>query len=151
MIRPMKQVAIFVILLMISTGCSAGTAYSASNGNGSFAPWDFDRGKGASPHAVHHEEASPAACFLKKSIRFFITYISPIDGDRCPMYPTCSSYGMQAVERHGFIVGSIMTADRLIHESDEMTCAPMVEVVGSVRHLDTLDNNDFWWYSNRRD
>jgi len=63
------------------------------------------------------------------------------------MHPTCSAYGLQATERHGFILGIILTADRLIHESDEMSFAPMVEVGGTVRFLDPVDNNDFWWYS----
>ncbi|MBN2515937.1 MAG: membrane protein insertion efficiency factor YidD [Deltaproteobacteria bacterium] len=142
-----KKTALFIILLMLSSACAVGTAHSASNGGGSFAPWDFNRGKSTSPYSVSLKESSPTAYFLKKSIRFFIDYISPVDGDRCPMYPTCSSYGLQATERHGFIIGFIMTADRLIHESDEMTYAPLVEVCGSVRYIDTLDNNDFWWYS----
>lgn len=123
----------------------AGTAFSATND--SFSPWDFNRGKGAALPAVHHEKTSPPAYLLKQSIRFFINYISRVDGDRCPMYPTCSAYGLQATERHGFILGVIMTADRLIHESDEMTYAPMIEVGGTVRFLDPVDNNDFWWYS----
>lgn len=136
---------IFLTLLLISSACAAGTACSATND--SFSPWDFNKGKGAASPVMYHKKTSPPAYLLKQSIRFFINFISRVDGDRCPMYPTCSAYGLQATERHGFFLGAIMTADRLIHESDEMTYAPMIEVGGTVRFLDPVDNNDFWWYS----
>jgi hypothetical protein len=40
-------------------------------------------------------------------------YISPIDGDRCPMYPSCSQYTKEVFARHGNLAGFIMTTDRL--------------------------------------
>lgn len=45
--------------------------------------------------------------------RFYKTYISPVGGDRCPMYPSCSTYSKQAFSQYGFITGFILTADRL--------------------------------------
>lgn len=71
--------------------------------------------------------------------------ISRVDGNRCPMYPTCSHYSIEAIEKHGFLIGIIMTCDRLIHESNEMDYAPLVEVGDTVRYADPLENNDFWW------
>ena len=44
---------------------------------------------------------------------FYDEYISPIDGDRCPMQPSCSHYGRQAIETYGFVIGLLMTFDRL--------------------------------------
>ncbi len=44
---------------------------------------------------------------------FYKKYISPADGDRCPMYPSCSAYSKQAFTKYGFMRGFIMTADRL--------------------------------------
>ncbi len=139
---------VLFIFLLGSSACTAGTGYSATND--AFSPWDFNEGKGTASPVVCHEKTSPPAYLLKKSIQFFIDYISRVDGDRCPMYPTCSAYGLQATERHGFFLGVIMTADRLIHESDEMSAAPMIEIGNSVRYLDSVDNNDFWWYSKGR-
>lgn len=71
--------------------------------------------------------------------------ISRVDGNRCPMYPTCSHYSIKAIEKHGFIIGIVMTCDRLIHEANEMDYAPLVEVGDTVRYADPVENNDFWW------
>jgi hypothetical protein len=81
-------------------------------------------------------------------IRFFIKYISPVDGDRCPSYPTCSQYALDAVRKHGALMGSIMAFDRLLHESDEIYRAPLIRVHGRYRYYDPVENNDFWWNKN---
>jgi hypothetical protein len=71
--------------------------------------------------------------------------ISRVDGNRCSMYPTCSHYAIEAVEKHGLLIGIVMTCDRLIHESNEMDYSPLVEVGDSLRYADPVENNDFWW------
>ena len=45
--------------------------------------------------------------------KFYKTYISPADGDRCLMYPSCSTYAKQAITKFGFLRGFMMTTDRL--------------------------------------
>lgn len=40
-------------------------------------------------------------------------YISPTDGARCPMYPSCSIYSKLVIEKYGFVKGFIMTVDRI--------------------------------------
>jgi hypothetical protein len=79
-----------------------------------------------------------------KGVKFFRDVISPVDGDRCPMYPTCSEYSIQALRKHGPFLGFVMIADRLIHEKDEMKYAPRVMVNGTWRYYDPVENNDFW-------
>lgn len=79
-------------------------------------------------------------------IRFYQLFISPMDGDRCPLYPTCSQFSIQAIQRHGPAVGWIMTADRLMHEADEARLSQKVMIGSRMRSIDTLDDNDFWWY-----
>ena len=44
---------------------------------------------------------------------FYKQYISPIDGDRCQMHPSCSEYAKQAVEEYGKLKGVLLTFDRL--------------------------------------
>ena len=78
---------------------------------------------------------------------FFSKHISPVDGSRCPSEPTCSAYSAQAFKKHGFIMGWLMTVDRLIHESDEDKVSPVVVRDGKGKIIDPLENNDFWWYS----
>jgi putative membrane protein insertion efficiency factor len=86
---------------------------------------------------------------VQRAIRVFQGYISPVDGDRCPCYPTCSQYGLEAVKKHGALIGLVMTFDRLIHESDETRLAPLVRIYGSYRYFDPVENNDFWWDKSR--
>ncbi len=45
---------------------------------------------------------------------FYKTFISAQDAARCMFYPSCSEYALQAIGKHGFIIGILMTADRLM-------------------------------------
>ena len=47
-------------------------------------------------------------------IRLYQKYLSPLKRMRCPYYPTCSNYGIQAIERHGAIKGSILAIWRIL-------------------------------------
>ncbi len=88
---------------------------------------------------------SPGQRLGEGVIRIFQKYISPIDGDRCPSYPTCSQYGVEAVRKHGVGIGFVMTFDRLMHESDETRRVPLVKIGDRYRYYDPVENNDFWW------
>ena len=81
---------------------------------------------------------------------FFSKHISPVDGSRCPSEPTCSAYSAQAFRKHGFVMGWLMTVDRLIHESDEDKVSPVVVRDGKGKIIDPVENNDFWWYSENK-
>ena len=72
--------------------------------------------------------------------------ISKADGQRCPMYPSCSHYAAQAVKRHGIILGWLLTGDRLLRcGRDETRRVPKVMINGSQRAYDPLAANTFWW------
>jgi len=47
-------------------------------------------------------------------IRFYRKYISPIKGTKCPYFPTCSEYGMEAIEKYGAIKGGFLAIYRII-------------------------------------
>lgn len=47
-------------------------------------------------------------------IRFYQNNISPYKGTKCPYIPTCSAYGIEAVQTHGAIVGSVLTVWRIL-------------------------------------
>ena len=55
---------------------------------------------------------------MKKILIFFIRlyqkYLSPLKRMRCPYYPTCSNYGIEAIEKHGALKGSILAAWRIL-------------------------------------
>ena len=77
-------------------------------------------------------------------ISFFSRYISPADGPRSPSYPTGSAYGKNVLKKHGFFLGIILTADRLIHESDA-PLGPIIFHHGKKRFYDPVESNTFWW------
>jgi uncharacterized protein len=85
---------------------------------------------------------------LQTGIRFFQRFISPVDGPRCPMYPTCSAYATQALQKHGPLFGSFITVDRLLHESGPTFHDHPVKLGGRIRFLDPLSANDRWASSN---
>ncbi len=47
-------------------------------------------------------------------IRFYRKFISPIKGTKCPYYPSCSEYGLEAIEKHGALKGSLLAVYRII-------------------------------------
>jgi len=91
------------------------------------------------------EAESPLQRLALNGIRLFQKVISPADGDRCPMYPSCSHYAAQAVKKHGFLLGTIMATARLTHERGEMQISPRIWVDGSYRFYDPVENSDFWF------
>lgn len=50
-------------------------------------------------------------------IRFYQWGISSQDGPVCPMYPTCSAFGFQAIRRYGPLQGTLMAADRILRDN----------------------------------
>ncbi len=61
------------------------------------------------------------------------------------MQPSCSAYGLQSIDRHGALIGIVMTADRLLHEGDEQILNRYVKIAGFSYCPDSVANNDFWW------
>ena len=52
---------------------------------------------------------------------FYRRLISPLLGPRCRYVPTCSTYAVEAVQRHGALRGSWLTLKRLLR------CHPFAE------------------------
>lgn len=88
---------------------------------------------------------SLAAGFGHAWLRFYQGHLSGLGTVRCRMTPSCSRYSMAAIEKHGLLIGVVMTADRLLHEADEKRIAPLTGVGRDARYLDPVANNDFWW------
>lgn len=47
-------------------------------------------------------------------IKIYKIFLSPLLGASCRFYPTCSSYGLESLEKYGFIKGSWLTIRRLL-------------------------------------
>lgn len=52
--------------------------------------------------------------FLILLLKGYKKFISPLLGDNCRFYPTCSVYAMQAIEIHGPVKGCMLAAWRVL-------------------------------------
>jgi hypothetical protein len=58
---------------------------------------------------------NPASLLLRGSIRAYQLVVSPVlPAHSCRFLPTCSAYGLEAIERHGAARGSWLTLWRLL-------------------------------------
>lgn len=93
------------------------------------------------------DESEHSSSFIDIPLRFFQDVISPVDGPRCPSYPTCSTYARQSIAAHGALMGWIMTCDRLMRDGrDDNRLLPKVRIGGYDYVNDPVRGNDFWWY-----
>ena len=47
-------------------------------------------------------------------IKIYQRYISPLKTTKCPYYPTCSQYGLEAIEKYGAIKGGFLALWRIL-------------------------------------
>ncbi|WP_275443219.1 membrane protein insertion efficiency factor YidD [Petralouisia muris] len=47
-------------------------------------------------------------------IRLYRLYLSPLKTTKCPYYPTCSTYGLEAIQKHGALKGSLLAGWRIL-------------------------------------
>jgi len=46
-------------------------------------------------------------------IKFYQYFISPLTGQNCRYYPTCSAYALEAVKKYGSLKGTILAIKRV--------------------------------------
>lgn len=51
---------------------------------------------------------------LIASIKGYQRYISPMKTTKCPYFPSCSHYGLEAIQKHGAIKGTGLAAWRIL-------------------------------------
>lgn len=81
---------------------------SAAQKGASSRPEDLATGSARRPGV------SPAAAVLVAPIRFYQRFITPYTPATCRYHPTCSAYAVTALRRRGAVVGSVLTAWRLL-------------------------------------
>lgn len=47
-------------------------------------------------------------------ILFYRKYLSPLKSTKCPYFPSCSQYGLEAVERYGALRGGLLCIWRIL-------------------------------------
>lgn len=94
------------------------------------------------------EKGADYLIFIAKGgIIFYRKFVSPVYGNRCKMKPSCSSYSYQAYMKYGFLKGTLLTFDRLLHEGNEYKVSPVIynKINKELLTYDPLHNNTFWW------
>lgn len=83
-------------------------------------------------------------------VRFYrgpLDHLSAVKRGECPMHPSCSEYSVQSLQKHGFLIGWIMTCDRLMRcGNDELRLSPSIHAKGKLKCYDPVEANDFWWF-----
>ena len=46
-------------------------------------------------------------------VQLYRWFVSPLLGRNCRFYPSCSSYALEALERHGAVRGSLLATRRI--------------------------------------
>ena len=47
-------------------------------------------------------------------IKLYQKYLSPLKTTRCPYIPTCSQYGLEAIQKYGALKGGLLAAWRIL-------------------------------------
>jgi len=132
--------AFFVVLFVVALAIPTRAGEDPLNG-----PWDSPSYGGLVQKETEiRSNTSMSSPFFISLLNFFSKVISPVDGDRCPSYPTCAAYSKEAYQKHGALVGTLMTVDRLLHEADEPRFSPTVVVHGVGRIYDPVSANELW-------
>ena len=142
----MKRLGLFgsclMLLMLVTLFTKAPPVLAAEDPmNG---PWDRPVHRSSAHKHNDRANVSIASGFFASLLTFFSEVISPVDGDRCPSYPTCAVYSKEAYQKHGALVGTLMTVDRLFHEGDEHRFSPTVNVYGVHRIYDPVSANEYW-------
>ena len=52
--------------------------------------------------------------FVIGIILFYRRYLSPLKSTKCPYFPSCSQYGLEAVQRYGAVRGGLLSIWRIL-------------------------------------
>lgn len=87
--------------------------------------------------------STPQPLFLGL-LAFYRTVVSPVNGSNSDLAPVPSLYAVQAIKAHGVLLGSVLTTERLIHESSVIPTAPRFREDGREFFYDPLAWNTYW-------
>jgi putative component of membrane protein insertase Oxa1/YidC/SpoIIIJ protein YidD len=104
-------------------------------------PWGRDADLGRSSSQLT-QEAKPGRSFAvrvaEQIILFHQNVISPVDGPRSHFRPSSSSYMMQSMQKHGFVMGFCMGCDRLMRENSDPWVYRTIETEGKIFKYDPI-------------
>lgn len=111
----------------------------------SFTPWSsgvcISRGGNS-----HDHKDSAKGGILTGLVKFYQDHLRTFKSrhSSCPSYPNCSNYAIQAINKHGALLGSFIYVDRFWREATTAGKPPFVSQKGRMLHYDPLELNDYW-------
>lgn len=60
------------------------------------------------------DQTNPVKIVSVLLIRSYQYFFSSLDGSTCQFRPSCSHFGAEAIKKHGVLLGTLMTADRIL-------------------------------------
>ena len=125
----MKNIIYRILIISLFLCLSSGYAFAEQN-----------------MRAKEKDATTAKGATLTLPIQFYQAHISKVDGDRCQMEPSCSTFCIDALKKHGFFLGWIMCSDRLVRcGRDEKKVSVPISINNKTRIYDPVSNNDFWW------
>lgn len=80
-------------------------------------------------------------------IGFYQNYISGIRGQSCPMYPSCSRYGIESFRNNNFLNAFLLTSDRLIRCGHDYQNYSFTLSNDGIKILDVPENSQKYKFS----
>jgi len=106
---------------------------------GYFEPWGKDADLTYNPsQSIQEVKQSIAVRAAEQVILFHQNVLSPVDGPRSHFRPSSSSYMMQSMQKHGFIMGFLMGCDRLMRENSDDWVYRKIEAEGKIFKYDPI-------------
>ncbi len=81
-----------------------------------------------------------------RMLDFYSTVLNPVISTGCPCFPSCSDYARDAIIRFGFIPGTILALERLMHEPGEIEHGRVIRTDRGLRIHDPLSANTDWLF-----
>ncbi len=114
-------------------------------------PWDFQQPENPFPKRTIQirDPASKSSHPIKQSLNnlmvFYQTFLSPMDGPKCPHYPTCSQFARESFSLYGPFWGSLMTTNRLTREYEGLLESGNYKIVYKGSQLRAYDPPEQEW------
>lgn len=102
-----------------------------------------------SPKREISDKQTLSKTYANQLLFFYQDILSTVMVSHCEMIPSCSTYSVDAVHKHGVFLGVLLTVDRLYHEGSVKQTSPRKFLDGKMMFLDPVGRNDFWWYEKK--
>ena len=133
-----------VLCFLFASGTAlASEQRPADPGTGCETPWAFARvdSTRACSSAEGPEAVGPERLLLSALMRAYETAVSPVGGQRCAMYPSCSSYAREGIDESGVFVGVMMACDRLLRCGNDLQFYDPIRRDGRVLRRDPVSGD----------